>query len=56
MLVEPAVIDGNDWMKQFVYASHLVRYGNTLRLYFNARNVANPVLGRECIGYAETEI
>lgn len=56
MLVEPAVIDGNDWMKQFVYASHLVRYGNTLRLYFNARNVANPVLGRECIGYAEAEI
>ena len=56
MLVEPAVIDGNDWMKQFVYASHLVRYGNTLRLYFNARDVANPVLGRECIGYAETEI
>lgn len=56
ILVEPAVIDGNDWMKQFVYASHLVRYGNTLRLYFNARNVANPVLGRECIGYAETEI
>lgn len=56
ILVEPAVIDGNDWMKQFVYASHLVRYGNTLRLYFNARNVANPVLGRECIGYAEAEI
>lgn len=56
MLVEPAVIDGNDWMKQFVYASHLVRYGNTLRLYFNARDVANPVLGRECIGYAEAKI
>lgn len=56
ILVEPAVIDGNDWMKQFVYASHLVRYGNTLRLYFNARDIANPIKGRECIGYAETEI
>ncbi len=56
MLVEPAVIDGNDWMKQFVYASHLVRYGNTLRLYFNARDIANPIKGRECIGYAEAEI
>lgn len=56
ILVEPAVIDGNDWMKQFVYASHLVRYGNTLRLYFNARDIANPIKGRECIGYAEAEI
>ncbi len=56
VLVEPAVIDGNDWMKQFVYASHLVKYGNTLRLYFNARDTANPVKGRECIGFAEAEI
>lgn len=56
MLVEPAVIDGKNWMKQFVYASHLVRYGNTLRLYFNARDDANPIKGRECIGYAQAEI
>lgn len=56
MLIEPCVIDGKDWMKQFVYASHLVRYENKLRIYFNARNVANPILGRECIGYAEAEI
>ena len=56
MLVEPQVVNGKDWMKQFVYASHLVKYGNTLRLYFNARNVANPVLGRECIGFAEAGI
>ena len=56
MLVEPQVVNGKDWMKQFVYASHLVKYGNTLRLYFNARNVANPVLGRECIGFAEAVI
>ena len=56
MLVEPCVVNGKNWMKQFVYASHLVKHGNTLRLYFNARNVANPVLGRECIGFAEAEI
>ena len=56
MLVEPAVVDGKNWMKQFVYASHLVRHGNTLRLYFNARNVANPIIGRESIGFAEAKI
>lgn len=56
MLVEPAVVDGKDWMKQFVYASHLVRYKDKLRLYFNARNIANPIKGRECIGFAEATI
>lgn len=56
MLVEPAVVDGKDWMKQFVYASHLVRHGNTLRLYFNARDDANAIKGRECIGFAQAEI
>lgn len=56
MLVEPAVVDGKNWMKQFVYASHLVRNGNILRLYFNARDTANPILGRECIGFAEARI
>ncbi|MBR6785083.1 MAG: glycosyl hydrolase family 43 [Clostridia bacterium] len=56
VLVEPKIVDGKDWMKQFVYASHLVKSGNTLRLYFNARNIANPIKGRECIGFAEAEI
>lgn len=56
ILVEPAIVNGKNWMKQFVYASHLVRYGNTLRLYFNARDTANPVTGRECIGFACAEI
>ena len=56
MLIEPQIVDGSDWMKQFVYASHLVRYGDILRIYFNARDVANPILGRECIGYAEAKI
>lgn len=53
MLVEPAVVDGKDWMKQFVYASHLVRYGNELRLYFNARDTSDMLRGRECIGFAQ---
>lgn len=56
MLVEPGIVDGKDWMKQFVYASHLVKCGNTLRLYFNARNISNPIRGRECIGFAEAVI
>lgn len=56
MLIEPQVVDGKNWMKQFVYASHLVKHENTLRLYFNARNISNPVLGREVIGFAEAKI
>lgn len=56
ILVEPAVVDGKDWMKQFVYASHLVKHGNTLRLYFNARDTSNMLKGRECIGFAEAEL
>lgn len=56
MLVEPQVVHGKNWMKQFVYASHLVKCGDTLRLYFNARNMANPIFGRECIGFAEAVI
>ena len=53
-LVEPRY--DNSWMGQFVYASHLVHCGDVLRLYFNARNTANPLLGRECIGFAEAKI
>ena len=56
ILVEPHTVDGNDWMNQFVYASHLVRHKNTLRLYFNARDTSDMIRGRECIGYAEAEI
>lgn len=53
-LVEPRY-DGS-WMGQFVYASHLVRSGDVLRLYFNARDTANPLRGRECIGFAQAKI
>lgn len=55
-IVEPKVVYDKDWMAQFVYASHLVRYGDKLRLYFNARDKANPILGSECIGFAEANI
>jgi hypothetical protein len=56
VLIEPSVVDGKDWMNQFVYASHLVKHGNKLRLYFNARDTSDMIRGRECIGFAEAEI
>ncbi len=56
VLVEPSVVHGKNWMKQFVYASHLVKCGNTLRLYFNARDTSNIIFGRECIGFAEAQL
>lgn len=56
IVLEPQLSYGKDWMNQFVYASHLVKYGNRLRLYFNARDTANPIKGRECIGFCEAEI
>ncbi len=56
VLLEPSGESKNKWMSQFVYASHLVRYGDSLRLYFNARDTSNIIKGRECIGYAEAAI
>lgn len=56
VLVEPAMYEGAEWMKQFVYASHLVRYGSELRLYFNGRDTSNMIKGRECIGFVKAEI
>ena len=56
IFLQPQMDNGKDWMNQFVYASHLVKYENKLRLYFNARDVANPIKGRECIGFCEAEI
>lgn len=44
------------WMNQYVYASHLVVCGNELRLYFNARDTADMLKGRECIGMAAAQI
>ena len=52
----PQMCDDNPWMAQFVYASHLVKQNNKLRLYFNARNTADMLRGRESIGIFEAEI
>jgi len=57
VLLEPSDNNGQTvWMKQFVYASHMVKSQNTIRLYFNARDISNPIKGRECIGYIEAKI
>ncbi len=55
-LVKPGDDNGKKWMKEFVYASHLVRCGDSLRLYFNARDLASPIKGREGIGFCEAKI
>ena len=46
----------SNWMAQYVYACCLTKYENKFRLYFNARNVSNNLLGRESIGVFESEI
>ena len=55
VLVEPGMYDAG-WMKQFVYASHLVLYKNELRLYFNGRDTSDMIRGRECIGFVSAKI
>lgn len=55
-LIVPSFSDDKKWMKQFVYASHLVEYNGKFRIYFNARDKADAIKGRECIGYYEAEI
>ena len=52
----PQACGDNKWMVQYVYACCLTKYGNKLRLYFNARNVSDNLRGRECIGIFESEI
>ena len=46
----------SNWMAQYVYACCLTCYDNKLRLYFNARNVSNNLLGRESIGIFESRV
>lgn len=55
-LIVPQMCGNSSWMAQYVYACNLVHYNNTLRIYFNARNVANNLIGRECIGFVEAEL
>lgn len=52
----PQMCGDSQWMKQYVYACCLTYYNNKLRLYFNARNVSNNLLGRECIGIYEATL
>ena len=56
VLVQPGMFKNADWMKQYVYASCLVRYGSELRLYFNGRDTSSIIRGRECIGYVKANI
>lgn len=56
VLVEPGMYKNAGWMKQFVYASHLVRNGNEIRLYFNGRDTSHMIKGRECIGFIKAKI
>lgn len=56
VLVEPGMYEGAGWLAQFVYASHLVRYNNELRLYFNARDTSSILRGRECIGFIRASL
>lgn len=51
----PRVCGSSKWMAQYVYACCLTHYNGKLRLYFNARNVSNNIMGRECIGIYETK-
>ncbi len=52
----PQKCGGNNWMAQYVYACCLTYFEGKLRLYFNARNVANPLIGRESIGIYEANL
>lgn len=52
VFLDPCVTSGKhkNWMKQYVYACNLVDYDGGFRLYFNARNCADNLRGREHIG------
>ena len=52
----PQMCGDNKWMAQYVYASHMVLHDGTLRMYFNARNVADMLRGRESIGIFEAKL
>lgn len=54
-LLEPGMY-GAQWMRQYVYASHLVRYNGEARLYFNGRDISNMIRGRECIGFIRASL
>ncbi len=53
-LIEPD--ESIPWMAQFVYACCMTYYEGKIRIYFNARNTANMLTGRENIGFIEADI
>ena len=55
-LITPQLCGKSKWMAQYVYACCLTYYEGKLRIYFNARNVADNIRGRECIGFTQAEI
>lgn len=56
--VKPLIVpeEKYPWMAQFVYACCMTYYGGKLRIYFNARNAADVIRGRESIGFIEADI
>ncbi len=56
--VKPLIVpqEKHKWMAQFVYACCMIYYNGKLRIYFNARNAADVIRGRESIGFIETDI
>ncbi len=57
VLLDPTASSGKhkNWMRQYVYACNLVKAKGELRLYFNARDYAQSLKGRENIGAYHTE-
>ncbi len=56
--VKPLIVpeEKYSWMAQFVYACCMTNYDGKIRIYFNARNAADIIRGRESIGFIEAEI
>lgn len=56
--VKPLIVpdENHKWMAQFVYACCFTYYDGKIRIYFNARNTANMLTGRESIGFIEAKI
>lgn len=54
--VKPLIVPDKryKWMAQFVYACCLTYFNGEVRIYFNARNTADMLRGRESIGIAKS--
>lgn len=51
-VIDPCMCGEDDWMAQYVYACNLALYQGKAYIFFNARNMAHPLKGREHIGVA----